>query len=160
PNPATLEEPPPLKRGVPRPEMGEPRHELQELLVRVLPIEPADLVVLAIGVVVPLLRATDFVAGQQHRDALREQQRREEVPLLACSQAVDRRIVRRSLDTTVPGAIVGLTVLIVLAVRFVVLVVVLDEVLQSEAVVTGDEVDARERPAPRRRVEIRRTGKA
>ena len=37
-----------------------------------LPVEPGDLVVLAIGVVVAVLRAAELVAGQQHRRAVRE----------------------------------------------------------------------------------------
>ena len=43
------------------------------------PVEPGDLVVLAIGVVVAALRAAELVAGQQHRHALRQEQRREQV---------------------------------------------------------------------------------
>ena len=34
------------------------------------PIDPADLIVLAIGIVVALLAVADFVAGEQHRYAL------------------------------------------------------------------------------------------
>src|SRR5260370_28647880 len=34
------------------------------------PIEPVDLVILAIGVVVPALCASDLVAGHKHRNAL------------------------------------------------------------------------------------------
>ena len=37
------------------------------------PVEPGDLVVLAIGVVVAALRAAELVAGQQHRHALRDE---------------------------------------------------------------------------------------
>jgi len=36
----------------------------------ILPVEPADLVILAIGVVVALLAAPDLVASEQHRHAL------------------------------------------------------------------------------------------
>src|SRR5690606_34991409 len=43
----------------------------------------------------------------------------------------------------VPGVVVGMTVAVVLAVRLAVLVVVRDEVVQAEAVMGGDEVDAR-----------------
>ena len=38
------------------------------------PVDPADLVVLAIGVVVAALAVADLVAGEQERDALRQQQ--------------------------------------------------------------------------------------
>jgi hypothetical protein len=55
--------------------------EREQLRIRAVPVEPRELVVLAPGVVVAALRAPDLVAAEQHRDALREQQRREEVAL-------------------------------------------------------------------------------
>src|SRR5262249_25526755 len=45
--------------------------ERQQVLVGRLPVEPGDLAVLAIGVVVAALGAADLVAPQEHRDALR-----------------------------------------------------------------------------------------
>ena len=56
------------------------------LLVQV-PVEPGELVVLAVGVVVALLRAADLVAAQQHRHALGKQQRGQHAPLLLLPQA-------------------------------------------------------------------------
>src|SRR6185503_12751562 len=50
--------------------------EAEQRAVGVLPVVPGDLVVLAVGVVVPLLRAADLVAAAQHRDPLRQEQRR------------------------------------------------------------------------------------
>ena len=54
------------------------------------PVEPADLVVLAIGVVVAVLRAAHFVAHQQHRRAERGQQHDDEVLHLAAAQRFRR----------------------------------------------------------------------
>ena len=51
-------------------------------------------------------------------------------------------IVGRAFDTAVPASVVVGAVAVVLAVRLVVLAVVGDEVVEGEAVVTGDEVDA------------------
>ena len=62
---------------------------------RQLPVEPGDLVVLAPGVVVAALGAAHLVAAEQHRHALREQQRRQEVALLARAQLDDRGVVGR-----------------------------------------------------------------
>ncbi len=114
------------------------------------PVEPGDLVVLAVGVVVAALRAADLVAAEQHRHALRQQQRGQQVALLACPQREHLGVVGRSLDAAVPRAVVVLAVAVVLAVGLVVLLVVGDEVAQREAVVRGDEVDAGRR-APARR---------
>ena len=51
------------------------------------PVEPGELVVLAVGVVVAVLRAADLVAGDEHRHALREEQDRGEVLHLPLAEA-------------------------------------------------------------------------
>ncbi len=89
-----------------------------------------------------MLRAADLVAAQQHGNALRQQQRGQEVPPLPGAQLVDSRIVSRALYTAVPGAVVVGAVEILLAIRLVVLLVVAHQVGQREAIVAGDEVDA------------------
>ena len=96
-----------------------------------IPVEPRELVVLAPRVVVAVLRAAQLVAAEQHRHALREQQRRQEVALLARAQRVDRGIVGRPFDAAVPRAVVVGAVVVVLAVRLVVLVVVRDEIARA-----------------------------
>src|SRR5687767_6220670 len=109
------------------PERQGTRRERRERRVVVLPVEPGEFVVLAVSVVVAELRPPDLVAPKQHRHALREGKRRDEVPLLARSQRVDLRIVRRALDAVVPRAVVVLPAAIG-PIRLVVLVVVRDEV--------------------------------
>ena len=51
-----------------------------------LPVEPGDLVVLAVRVVVAALGVPELVAGEEHRHALGEEERGEDVPLLAVAQ--------------------------------------------------------------------------
>ena len=63
------------------------------------PVEPGDLVVLAIGVVVALLGAAELVAGEQHRRALRQEQAREHG---ACSTAARLLIAGSSLGPSTP----------------------------------------------------------
>src|SRR5208282_4448394 len=57
------------------------------ILGRKAPVHPADLVVLAPGVVIATLRSQEFVAGQQHRHALGEKQCRDEVLRVTTTQA-------------------------------------------------------------------------
>src|SRR5581483_11786157 len=104
---------------------------------------------------VALLRAPDLVAAEQHRDALREEERGEEVALLAGAERLDRRVVGRTFDAAVPRAVVALAVAVLLAVRLVVLLVVRDEVREREAVVGGREVDAVVRLAAVGLIEVR-----
>ena len=119
--------------------------EVEHVLVDVLPVEPGQLRVVAVGIVVAVLGPTQLIAAEQHGHALAEQQRRQQVAPLAGAQGEDRGVVGGALDAAVPGAVPGLAVTIAVAVGTVVLVVVADQVEQGEAVVGGDEVDARGR---------------
>ena len=138
--------------------LGERRAAAPGLVGR--PVDPGQLVVLAVGVVVAALGAAHLVAVQDHRHALRQQQRGEEVALLAGAQREDRRVVGLALDAAVPRPVVALAVAVALAVGLVVLVVVRDQVAQREAVVRGDEVDARDGAAAVVLVEVARAGEA
>ena len=144
------EEPPLLQDRMRAPQPDQPPRELEQPAPPIveLPVGPGDLVVLAVGVVVAALGAPDLVAAQQHRHALRQEQRRQQVPHLPVAQRDDPGIVGLALGAVVPGLVVVRAVLVVLAVRLVVLVAVADEIVQREAVVRGDEVDARLRVAP------------
>src|SRR5690606_26713103 len=110
------------------------------------PVDPTQLVVLAINVVVTLLGAAEFIAGEQHGGALGEQQGGHQVAHLPHAQFVDFRIVSGAFATMVIGEVVITAVLVILSVGFVVLVVVTDHVAQGEAVVGRDEVHRRVGP--------------
>jgi hypothetical protein len=56
-----------------------------------LPVEPTDLVILAISVVVAAVRATDLVSSQQHGGSLGQQQRRHYIAYLPLAQNDDFR---------------------------------------------------------------------
>ena len=120
--------------------------EVEQLAVALeqIPVHPRDLVVLAVGVVVALLGAAEFVAAQQHRHALRKEQRGHQVLLAAQAPRADRRIVRRPFLAAVVAVVVVVAVAVVLAIGQVVLLGVADEVGDGEAVVAGDVVDALE----------------
>ena len=93
------------------------------------PVDPADFAVLAIGVVVAVLSASELVPGDDHRRALGQQQGGEEVAHLAQAQRVDLGVVGRAFDTVVPGQIVIAAVLVVFVIGLVVFVVVRHQVV-------------------------------
>ena len=99
---AALEKLPAAEHRMVAPQGDHVAREVAQLLVDVLPIEPRDLVVLAVCVVVPALRAADLVAAEQHRHTLGEQQHRDEVALLPMAQAQHLRVVGGSFCATVP----------------------------------------------------------
>ena len=119
-------------------------HQRQALFVH-FPVDPARLVVLAIRVVVAALGAAEFVAGADHRGALRQNQRSQQIAQLAPPQRLYVSIVGGSLGAAIPGPVVGVAIAIALAIRLVVLIIVGDEVAQGEPVMRGDEIDARPR---------------
>ncbi len=117
-------------------ELDDLASELELLAIYRVPIQPRNLIVLAVRVVVALLGPAEFVAGEQHRDTQRQEERRDEITLLTGAQYVYRPVVPgRTFNAAIPRSIVGLAVAILLAVVFVMPVVVADEVVQGEAVV-------------------------
>ena len=98
------------------------------------PLRPGYLVILAVSVVITLLGTPAFVTAAQHRHALREKKRAEEIPLLSAPKSVDLWILRRTFGPTVPRLIVVVAVLIVFAVRLVMFIVVGNQVRQSLAI--------------------------
>ena len=143
-NGAVLEELAALEDRLGAPEMDDGAHKVAKglLLLGQLPMQPGEVVVLAIGIVVALLRMAELVTGQEHGHALRQEQRSDEVALLLPAQGIDGGIIRRPLGAAVPTVVVVGPVLVIFPIGLVVFVVVADQVMQREAVVAGDEIDA------------------
>ena len=94
------------------------------------PVQPADLVVLAVGIVVALLAAPHLVAHQQHRRAQRQHGDGQQVAHLALAQRQHRRVGGGAFDAAVPAAVVVVAVAVAFAVGLVVAFVVADQVRQ------------------------------
>src|SRR5262249_11726867 len=103
-----------------------------------LPVQPTDLIVLTIGVVVSLLRSAELVAAQEHWHSLRQKQHRQKIALLLAAQILNLRIVSRTFGAAVPGTIMRITVTIFLTIAFIVLLVVADEIVQGESIMRGN----------------------
>ena len=112
------------------------------------PVDPRDLVVLHVGVVVAALGPSALVTGRDHRDAGGQAERHHQVRGDATPQGDDLRVVRLALDPEVLGAVVVAPVAVVLAVGAVVLAHVGDRVAHREAVMGGHEVHRGVRRAP------------
>ena len=77
--------------------------EVQEvlLLLGVLPLQPGDLVVLAVGIVVALLSPPELISSGEHRHAGGQRERGEQIAHLTLTNPIDLWVVRRSLDAVV-----------------------------------------------------------
>ena len=112
------------------------------ILFQIIPIEPRDLVVLTVGIVVALLGVAHLVAREYHGDTLTDHQQGDGVFHLTVTQGVDVGVVRWTLATTVPTVVMVLAIAVVFAVGLVVLVVIRHKVHQRETVMRRDEVHA------------------
>src|SRR5207237_2547204 len=106
------------------------------------PVKPADLIVLAIGVVVSLLGAPHFIPAEDHGYAARDQQNDCKILHLALAQRFNVRIGVIALDSAVPAQVFINAVSLVFPVFLVVLCVIGEEIVQRKTIVTGNEIDA------------------
>src|SRR4051812_27438333 len=90
-----------------------------------------------------MLGLTEFVSGEKHGNSLRKKKCGQEVSLLSGAQRIDACIIRGTFDTAVPAFVIVSSVAVLFAISFVVLVVVTDQVAQSETVMGSNEVAAR-----------------
>src|SRR5260370_33139609 len=72
-NRTALEPATPAKHGVVASQPDQPARHLQQLPVDLIPVDPRQLVVLAVSVVVARLRPAELVTHEQHRHARREE---------------------------------------------------------------------------------------
>src|SRR5262249_46643737 len=121
--------------------LAEELHDVRILLHRI-PIEPADLIVLTICVVVSLLGSAEFVTAEHHRGTKREKQSTGVVFDELLSKLDDRGVVRFTFDATVPRIVIIRAVLVVLEVGIIVFAVIRDQVVESKPIVTVDKIDA------------------
>src|SRR5262249_6532481 len=130
-----------------RREMADEVGEILEVIAEMIPVHPAGLIVLAVGVVVAALRIADLVAGEQQRRALRQQHAGELVAAQPPPQPEDGGIVGRTLMAAIVAVVVVGAVAIVLAVRQIVFLVVGKEIGERETVMHRDVVDGSTRSA-------------
>src|SRR5262245_26003676 len=92
------------------------------------PIDPTDLIVLTVGVVVAALCAPELIPGQNHRGASGKEKDRRKVAHLPLTQPDDLRGLGRSLAAAIPAQVLITTVGVMLVVGLVVLTVVSDQI--------------------------------
>src|SRR5450759_5255187 len=112
------------------------------MLLKMGPVNPTGFIVLAVSIVVAALSAAKFVAAEQHRHAARDQQGQKEVFDLAFPQGLDPSIPRLAFRAVILAEVGVGPVMVAFSVCFIVFVAIAHQVVQSEAVVAGDEIDA------------------
>ena len=118
------------------------KRKISLLLFQIAPVMPARFVVLAVGIVVAALRAAKFVPAEQHRHPARDQKSQQEVLDLAFPHGLDRGIRCLAFCAVVLAEVVVCPIMVVFSVCFIVLITIAHQVIQSEPIVAGDEIDA------------------
>src|SRR6266850_1708275 len=108
--------------------------EFELLGIYIVPVQPRNLIVLAIGVVVAPLRPPEFVATEKHWDAQRQEKRRDKIALLTDPQHIYFGVFGRPFEAAIPRSIVSFAVAILFAIFFIVAFVVANQISQREAV--------------------------
>ena len=118
------------------------------------PIEPGDLVVLTVRIVVTSLRPTHFIAHHEHRYSLAEQQGRQHIFDLTNTNGFDVLLFAWAFDTVVVAVVVVVSISISLTVGIVVLVFVAYQIVHGKAVMGRHKVNATVRCSARLLVQI------
>src|SRR5690606_26650990 len=105
-------------------------------------MQPRQLVVLAVRVVVPALALPKLVARGQHGHTLRKEQRGQEIALLLRAQCIYGLIVCRAFSTAVPRPVMTFPIVVFFLVGIVVLFVVGYQVVEREPGSRGDGIGA------------------
>src|SRR5207249_1457315 len=103
---------PPPKNRLRQPEVNQLLYKFKQSLLFVgeVPVDPAQLVVLTVRIVVALLRPAHLVAVANHRHALRKEESGEDISYLPRPQLIDRWIIRRPFNAAIPAQVVVLSV--------------------------------------------------
>src|ERR1017187_4587059 len=119
---AALKKTPTVEYRMPLAQADHSLHERQQVAILRLqiPVQPTCRIVLAIRVVVSQLRMTGAITRVQHRYALGQQQRGQEIPLLLGAQSLDVGIFRGTLCSAIPAEIIVVAIPILFAVGFIV----------------------------------------
>ena len=119
------------------PEATQVTYELHQVIVGIGPINPADFVVLTIGVVVALLAIGNLVASQQHRATLTEKQCSQKIPLTTFAARKNDRIFRIAFHAAIVAIVGTMTVHVVFAIGVIVAIVVARDIRKRETIMGG-----------------------
>src|SRR5580698_8363387 len=118
------------------------------------PVEPAHLVILAVGIVVTALSSAKLISAEQHGNSSRDKQRQQEVLDQAVAHALDGGILGRPCHAAIVAVVSIASIAAELAVLVIVLLLVANQVVKCEAIMTSDEVEATGRSLARAFVQI------
>src|ERR1700691_1898163 len=112
--------------------------ELKNILIgsELTPIQPANFVVLVVGIVVAKLRVQELVAGAKHRRTVGQEEQAAEILHLLPAQCVNcRGDSFLPFLPTIPTVVRVSTVLIIISVLPIVLTIIRDQIVERETVV-------------------------
>ena len=106
-----------------------------------LPVDPADIVILAPGIVISLLAAAEFISCHQHGHSLGQEENDCQSPAAPVAQRLYCWIVGIAFGTGIPTQVVVVSIPVVLTVDQVMFFIVADKIGQGKTVMAGDKID-------------------
>src|SRR5574338_879810 len=103
------------------------------------PIQPRGVVILVVGIIIPALSLEKLIAGAEHRSSIGQEQQTHEIFDLALPQLQDllgQAVI--PFPSAIPTVVLGGTIFIVVSVGPIPFVIVGDEIIKREPIVTGD----------------------
>ena len=105
------------------------------------PVQPGDLVVLAVGVVVAELGVAEFISCKEHGCPAAAHKDSAGVADHPHAKGEDLRVIGLPLRSAVPAPVVICTVSVLPAICLIVLFVVGIQIVEREAVMAGEKID-------------------
>ena len=132
--------------------------EVRSVFLQIFPVQPRNLIVLTVGIVIAELGIQKLIAGKEHRRSAAAHQHGKGIHCQPPAQRENPFICRIPFRTAVPAAIIVTSIRIAPAVGLIMLFVVGIQIPKSKAVMTGQEIHGRIVPSPFRIIDILGTG--
>ena len=113
------------------------------ILFKEIPVEPRNLIILTIRIVIAILRITEFISGIDHRGTAAAHKNSDGVSHHSESQSKNIRIVGITFIPAIPAPVIIGTVSIVPAVIFIMLVIICIKIVKCKSVMTVYKIDGR-----------------
>ena len=124
---------------------------------KVLPVEPGNVIILTVSIIISALGITEFIAHEEHRSSPAHHKNRSGISYHSSPECIDARIAGLTFGTAIPAPVIIGAVGIVPVIFIIMLLVVNIHIMKRKTVMTIDEIDRCVVAPYLRDIQIRRT---
>ena len=111
------------------------------IFVQQIPVQPGDLIILAVRIIITITSVAEFIAGEEHRGSTAAHEYGAGIFDHPEAQRENFPVVCIAFRTAVPAVVVVISVSIIPAVCLIMFLIIAVQVIEGKSVVTGQEVD-------------------